>query len=937
MKTKKSRKLLSLALAAVMVLTATVVTTVVNASITDFETQLAMEGFPESYKVLLRQLHEAHPDWKFEALQTGVTLEAATEGEKGAKCDQNFVYRGSDISMRCTCPNCYQNGQYIAKESGMWYGASSQTISRYLDPRNFLDESHIFQFLSLSFDSATQTEEGVERILAGTYMAGAKADYKDAAGNYQSCDKTYAQLIMEAAKKSGASAYYLASKIRQEIGSTPSTSTNGTHATYPGIYNFYNIGANTGAVDGLKWASASASDGEGSVSANTGLNLRTGPSTNASVIRVLPNGAKVQILSQQGDWYQVSYNGSTGYVSATYITVGSMSYGRPWTSPEISIINGAQWISKNYINQGQNTGYLQKFNVNPDSSYQMFSHEYMTNVEGAASEGVSSYNAYKKLNMLDTQLTFIIPVFERMPNDPGVSLTITEDTVAGLQLGATYQLNAYPYPTDLTVSWSSSDNNVATVNGSGLITAVGAGNAVITATAGGVSKSCAVQVAGPESIPAESVTISQTSQNVVVGSSTSLTASIFPENSTDSVTWSSSNPYVAKVDAMGNVVAVGVGEADIIASADSGVSASCHFYVNQRSVDTEYLTSDIGRSGTVQNVSSYLNVRSGPGIGYGVVTRINGNTGVTINYESGDWYNITASGNTGFVSKEYIKLNVQWEMSAGETALFGVTRYPADSTSAVSYSSSAPSIAAVDNEGVVTAKGEGEAVITAATSNGKTCAMRVKVKASSSSGGSSGNAGSTGTVTASSLNVRTGPGTSYTRIKTISKGTAVTVLGTSGDWYYISVGGQNGYVSAEYISISGGAPAQQKGTVTASSLNMRSGPGTSYSRITTLPRGTVVTVLSASGSWYQISVGGQTGYVTSEYLTVEGAASTRTGTVTAASLNVRRGAGTGYAVIIVIPRGTAVTINSATGGWYHVSFTRNGSSYTGYVSAEYIS
>lgn len=869
MKTKRLKKYLSIILAAALVATGILISTAVSASVVDFETQMAMEGFPESYKVLLRQLHEAHPDWKFEALRTGITLEAAAVGEQGRDCNKNFVYKTSDTSMRCTCANCYKNGAYISKESGIWYGASAGTISYYLDPRNFMDEQYIFQFLNLSYDGNSQNEAGVEKILSGSYMAGAKANYLDVSGVLQNSDQTYAQLIMEAAKQSGASAYYLASKIRQEIGAVPSTSTSGTNAVYPGIYNFYNIGAYTGAVDGLKWASASAASGEGSVTANTGLNLRTSPSVQAQVIRVIPNGAKVQILSEQGDWYQISYGGNTGYVSATYIAKGSMSYGRPWTSPEKSIINGAKWIADNYINKGQNTGYLQKFNVNPDSSYQMFDHQYMTNVQGAASEGASTYRAYKNMGMLDTQLTFLIPVFDNMPNDPGVSLTITDTSVTGLEPGSTYQIYAYPYPTDLTVNWSVADSSVAVVDGNGLVTAVGAGSTLLTATAGGISKTCAIQVVGSETVPAISVTVSPSAHTLTVGGTASLSASVYPVNTTDSVQWRSTNPQVAYVDGNGNVVAVGVGEVDIIAASSSGVWGACHIYVNQRQIDAEYLTGNLGRTGTVRDVSSTLNVRSGPGIGYGVVTRIGNNIGVVVHYNSGDWYNITANGNTGFVHKDYIKLNVQWQMQVGDEAWFGVTMHPGDATSKITYTSSNPAVATVAENAVITAKGAGEVVITATSSNGKTCDMVIKVTGASPVP-PSGGTGSTATVTATSLNMRTGPGTSYSRIATLSKGTAVTILGSSGSWYYINANGRTGYVSGAYLAVNGGT-------------------------------------------------------------------SSRSGTVNASALNVRTGPGAGYGVSVVIPRGTTVTIHSATGEWYRITFSRNGSSYEGYVSAQYIS
>ena len=79
---------------------------------------------------------------------------------------------------------------------------------------------------------------------------------------------------------------------------------------------------------------------------------------------------------------------------------------RPWTNPFISIYNGAKYIANNF-SKTQNTGYLQKFNVNPASS-NMYGHEYMANVQAAASEALNTYNAYSSAGLLSTEKTFLI-------------------------------------------------------------------------------------------------------------------------------------------------------------------------------------------------------------------------------------------------------------------------------------------------------------------------------------------------------------------------------------------------------------------------------------------------------------------------------------------------------------------------------------------------
>ena len=132
-----------------------------------------------------------------------------------------------------------------------------------------------------------------------------------------------------------------------------------------------------------------------------------------------------------------------------------------------------------------------------------------------------------------------------------------------------------------------------------------------------------------------------------------------------------------------------------------------------------------------------------------------------------------------------------------------------------------------------------------------------------------------GTVTADALNVRSGPSTSYGITTKLYKGDKVEILETSNGWNKIKASnGKIGWVSGDYIKVSSGSTSQPststtKATVTATSLNVRSGAGTSYSVITKLPKGTVVDVLeSASNGWKNIKTSnGTTGWVSGYYLT----------------------------------------------------------------------
>ena len=127
--------------------------------------------------------------------------------------------------------------------------------------------------------------------------------------------------------------------------------------------------------------------------------------------------------------------------------------------------------------------------------------------------------------------------------------------------------------------------------------------------------------------------------------------------------------------------------------------------------------------------------------------------------------------------------------------------------------------------------------------------------------------------TTAGLNVRKGPSTSYAKIATLSYGQSVNVLSTSNGWSKINYNGSTGYVSSQYLQStkpSSSSSSETSQTVkyvnTTSGLNMRTGPATSYAKITTIAYGQSVNVLSTSNGWSKINYSGSTGYVSSQYL-----------------------------------------------------------------------
>ena len=156
------------------------------------------------------------------------------------------------------------------------------------------------------------------------------------------------------------------------------------------------------------------------------------------------------------------------------------------------------------------------------------------------------------------------------------SLTLDETNV-NLRCGQTTTLTATVAPsdaTDKTITWSSSNPSVATVEG-GVVKALMVGSATITAKAGDKTATCAVTV---EATPVTSITLDRTTASLKVGQSVTLAATVNPSDATDkTVTWNSSNPSVATVE-NGIVKAVKIGSATITAKAGDKTS-TCIIHV----------------------------------------------------------------------------------------------------------------------------------------------------------------------------------------------------------------------------------------------------------------------------------------------------------------------------------------------------------------------
>ncbi len=207
--------------------------------------------------------------------------------------------------------------------------------------------------------------------------------------------------------------------------------------------------------------------------------------------------------------YEGYYNyfnvGASGKTDALVIQSGlKKAKEQGWNTRYKSLNGGARVIGANYILKGQDTLYLEKFNV-ASGYHANFTHQYMQNIQAPDSEASKIRNAYNSAGALENGFVFKIPVYSNMPaspcSKPNMTDTITLDqtTVSGLQVNKTVKLipcingSKVDYISNMT--FSSDNPSVATVDSVGKVTAISPGSAVISCTRSGTGTAvCTVTV-----------------------------------------------------------------------------------------------------------------------------------------------------------------------------------------------------------------------------------------------------------------------------------------------------------------------------------------------------------------------------------------------------------------------------------------------------------
>jgi len=316
------------------------------------EKEMQEAGFPSSYWSGLCSLKKAHPNWTFKSIQTN--LDFITSVNKFTNCGDALINNPKDEWRDFTCTN----------SEGNFKPVNQTAVAYYLDPRNFFNDIYIFQFED------------------NRYNTGLKANYSDLSKSIVQNTAFYkyhlglgtdmAPLIASGGEETGVSPGHMAARMYQELGTgtrqknlyqgifygeigyapKPNPITNNYIFDYRGYYNFYNINVTNYCVAGG--------------------------------------------------------GGGATYCGLNYAVANG------WDSVAKAIAGGGTFLKSRYIDEGQYTTYLERFNVVPTTTSNMYIHYYMANLQAPTSESSIVYNSYKKAGLLENPFVFYIPVYKNM-------------------------------------------------------------------------------------------------------------------------------------------------------------------------------------------------------------------------------------------------------------------------------------------------------------------------------------------------------------------------------------------------------------------------------------------------------------------------------------------------------------------------------------------
>lgn len=350
----------------------------------EYYLSLVSAGFPQDYATPLTELHLLHPNWNFVPLLISEINETYTWDyviEQETKDPQTNLTPASNTYK------AYRHPTNTELYDAGYYQASPDTVKYFMDPRNFLNETDIFQFYDLAADPSAELEE-INAVLHGTFMADEILEN----------GMSYAAYFRAVGEELGINPVYLAAKVRQEqggIGNSPVISGKCGDL----LAGYYKNQTQTSESGNQILTPSSGYTEEELLALNGYYNLFNVKASGTGLFKIYYNAMNRAVQGSEeksADWG------------------GSPSWNTKWKS----LWGGASLLKKNYIDRYQSTVYLQKFNVDGRAADRNFWGQYMQNVSGAMTESKSIFSAFASVDALDSACTFLIPVYKNMPSQP---------------------------------------------------------------------------------------------------------------------------------------------------------------------------------------------------------------------------------------------------------------------------------------------------------------------------------------------------------------------------------------------------------------------------------------------------------------------------------------------------------------------------------------
>ncbi len=349
----------------------------------DYCDDLIEAGFPEDYAVSLTELHLLHPTWSFTPLLISKEQPLYTWNyiiNEEIRDPSNNLIGSSDAYV------AYRSTTHTDRYDAGHYSASRAAVEYFMDPRNFLNETDIFQFFDLSVSDGYDAP-AVDAVLKGTFMENARLEN----------GLTYTEYFLELGAALGVNPVYLAVKVRQEQG------VNGTSPVISGscgslLADYYRNGTQTSA-SGNQILTPSEGYSPSELEQLNGL-------YNMFNIKASGNGL-----------FHIYHNAMQRAETGTESMASS--WGSPaWNTRWKSLYGGASILQSDYIKRYQSTVYLQKFNVDSRAGDRNFWGQYMQSISGAMTEARSLYASFASIGALDQACSFLIPVYAGLPKTP---------------------------------------------------------------------------------------------------------------------------------------------------------------------------------------------------------------------------------------------------------------------------------------------------------------------------------------------------------------------------------------------------------------------------------------------------------------------------------------------------------------------------------------